>query len=261
MSAMTIAHATALQPEDDAVFQHALALACAAGARLFSVNAHDGSDDGKTTPDAARVLSGWGCAADQVQHEAMIHTCCEDPVDTLLDALRRVAPDLIVAGTHQRGTAERVFAGSQCEALLRNVTQPTLVFPIGASSLVTSSGRLHLTRMVIPIGDEVTARAAVARAVWLAEVTQTELLDIHLIFVGDEADAPDVAIPVHAGWSVHRTTSESGAIVDAVLAAAWEQSVVVMATRGTDSLRDTLFGTNTEQVLRRVRGPVFITPV
>ena len=109
---MTIAHATALTAEDRPVFEHALALARAANGRLFSVNARTGSDENRTIPDAARLLADWGCTADHVPHEAMIHTCCDDPIDTLLDALRRVAPDLIVAGTHQRSTASRMIFGS-----------------------------------------------------------------------------------------------------------------------------------------------------
>jgi nucleotide-binding universal stress UspA family protein len=255
---MTIAHATALSPEDQPVFEHALALACAADARLLSVNAQDGPQG--ELPDAAGVLTHWGRPVDCVEHESMLHQCCDDPVDTLLDALRRVAPDLIVAGTHQRAGASRLLSGSQCEALLRNVTQPTLVFPLDARPFVTERGVIDLRRIVIPIGDEASARAAIERASWLAEVSKAGELTIELVFVGNDADAPQLQLPRRPGWTVHMNTAK-GSIEDAILAASSDSCVIVMATRGPDSLKDSLFGTNTEHVLRHAKCPVLVTRI
>jgi nucleotide-binding universal stress UspA family protein len=260
MTSMTIAHATGLTPEEQPVFEHALAIACAAHAKLFSVNAVDAAGAHTAPPDAAKILAGWGRAGDCVDHEAMIHSCCEDPIDTLLDALGRVAPDLIVAGTHQRSTASRLLSGSQCEALLRNVTRPTLVFPLGAKTFVSEDGRFELTRMLIPVGDADAARAALERAAWLAEITNTEQLTIELLFVGDDDEAPPVEMPRRPGWTVQMTTAH-GRVADSVVDAARDSCVIVMATRGPDSLKDTLLGTNTEQVLRHAKCPVLITPV
>lgn len=259
MSALTIAHATEFLPEEQPVFEHALALACAARARLVSVNAHDGSTSAADAPDAAPLLTSWGQSPGCVDHRALVHSCCEDPIDTLLDALKRVAPDLVVAGTHQRSGAARLFSGSQCEALLRNVRQPTLVFPFGARPFVKPDGSFDLRRIVIPIGDAEAARAALERATWLTDVTGTREVELVLVFVGEQDDAPPVILPRRAGWTV-RMLHPTGALPDAI-AEAGEPCLIVMATRGPDSLGDSLLGTNTEHVLRRARCPVLVTPI
>jgi nucleotide-binding universal stress UspA family protein len=259
MSPLTFAHATALNAEEQHIFEHALALAAAADARLVSVHARDVGDEDMTAPDAGRVLEGWGSDR-QVTHETMFHSCCDDPIDTLLDALRRVAPDLIIAGTHQRSGAARLLAGSQCEAILRNVTQPTLVFPYGARPLVGDDGRLSLRKIVIPIGDEASAKTALTRAVWIADLVGTKELELELLHVGDAADIPEVTPPEHAGWTA-RVHNVQGDVVEAVAAAASDACLLVMATRGPDSLKDSLFGTHTERVLRNTHCPVLITPI
>ena len=259
MSFLTFAHATALSGEEQRIFEHALALAAAADARLVSVHARDGGAE-KPPLDAASVLAGWGQSDKQIAHETLQHTCCEDPIDTLLDALRQVAPDLIIAGTHQKSGAARLLAGSQCEALLRNVTEPTLVFPMNARSFLDERGQPELRKMVIPIGDEASAEAGLFRAQWLADMLGISELDVELIYVGDAADAPNVTHPNRPGWNVTVTTSK-GNVVDAVAAAASDACLLVMATRGADSLKDSLLGTNTERVLRTGTCPVMITPM
>ncbi len=259
MSTVTIAHATQFTPEEQPVFEHALALACATGGRLFSVNAHDGSHTMADAPDPQPLLDAWGHSSADIDHRAMIHSCCDDPVDTLLDALRRVAPDLVVAGTHQRTGASRLFAGSQCEAILRNVDRPTLVFPFGARPFVKPDGTFDLRRVVIPIGDADAARAALEKATWLADITDTKALELVLVFVGEHEQAPPVILPRRDGWTV-RMLHPKGTVADAVLEAG-EPCLIVMATRGPDSLKDSLLGTNTEQVLRRAHCPVLVTPI
>lgn len=259
MSPLTFAHATALHPEERHIFEHALALAAAADARLVSVHAREGTDGDERAPDANRVLDGWGSDR-TVTHEALFHTCCEDPVDTLLDALRRVAPDLIIAGTHQRSGAARLVTGSQCEAILRNVTQPTLVFPFGARPFISDQGRLSLRKIVVPIGDEASAKAALERAAWMADLSEVDALDVELVYVGNATDMPPVTPPARPSWNVHTRTA-SGDIVRAVGAAAADACLLVMATRGADSLTDSLFGTHTERVLRSTKCPVLITPI
>lgn len=259
MTALTIAHATEFSPEEQPVFEHALALACASRGRLFSVNAHDGSTSAADAPDAAALLERWGQSPAAVDHRALVHSCCDDPIDTLLDALGRVAPDLVVAGTHQRTGAARLFSGSRCEALLRNVRQPTLVFPFGARPFVKAGGGFDLRRIVIPIGDAEAARAALDRAVWLTDVTDTKEVELVLVFAGEHEDAPPVILPRRAGFTV-RMLHPTGSLADAI-AEAGEPCLIVMATRGPDSLGDSLLGTNTEQVLRRAHCPVLVTPI
>ena len=236
MNALTIAHATALSAEDEPIFEHALALACASGARLYSVNAHDGLNGHEHMPYAASVLERWGRDPASVHHDTLFLRGCDDPVDSVLDGLRRVTPNLVVLGTHQRHGLAHLVEGSHSEAILRNIREPTLVFPVGVRGFVSERGDIELRRIVIPAGDDACVAAARARATWFAELAGL-----------DDVDIVSVVAQFPAG------------IANAVVGAAGD--LIVMATRGADSLSDILFGTNTEHVLRTTRCPLLVVPV
>jgi nucleotide-binding universal stress UspA family protein len=259
MTGMTIAHATALSTEDEPIFEQAVALACAMNARLLSVNAHQSVQTAAPTPSAETVLANWGRAADSVEHELMIHSCCDDHVDTLLDALSRVKPDLIVTGTHQRKGMARLFEGSRAEAIVCNANAPILVFPIGARSLLDGLGRFDLRRIVIPVGDAASAKAALAQVAWLADAAASATLEL-VIVVAEDAKVPTIDLPLRDGLQA-RVVSSDGPLTDVVTKHAHEACIIVMATRGANSLADALLGTNTEHVLRDTRCPILVVPM
>jgi nucleotide-binding universal stress UspA family protein len=53
----------------------------------------------------------------------------------------------------------------------------------------------------------------------------------------------------------------TASVTDAVVEAADGACLIVMATRGSNSLSDALFGTNTEHVLRTTRCPILVVPM
>lgn len=236
MNTLTIAHATALSAEEEPIFEHALALACASYARLYSVNAHDGLIGHAHVPDAPSVLERWGRNPASVDHYTLFLSGCDDPIDGVLEGLRRITPDLVVVGTHQRRGLAHLVEGSHAEAMLRNIHEPTLVFPVGVRSFVNERGGIELRRIVIPAGDDACIAAARARAAWFADLAG--LRDVEIVLVA--ADSP-------AGIA--------NAIVEA------DGDLIVMATHGADSLSDILFGTNTEHVLRTTRLPLLVVPL
>jgi nucleotide-binding universal stress UspA family protein len=259
-SHLTIAHATEMGPDDAVAFEHGVALARATGGRLYSVNASGASAEGPSLPDAAEVLARWGDDQASIDHEAVVHGCCDDVVDTLLDALRRIGPDLVIAGTHQRSGFDRMLGGSAAEALAGNSPRPTLIFPQGTAGFVAGNGAISLRRIVVPAGDGEAANRGLERALWLGQMVGAEQLEIVLLHVGDASDPLPLPMIERDGWSVTRRDA-SGSVEDAIIGAAEQACVVVMATRGHDSAGDALFGSHTDKVLRRVSCPMLVVRV
>ncbi len=257
---LTIALASAASADDLGPLEHGVALAARSGAKLLSIHANDGPESVGRMLDPAAVLRAWGLDPGSVPHEAVVHNCCDDPVDTLLDALRRRRPDLVIAATHQRSGLSQVFRESRAEAIVDNVQVPTLLVPVGGAPLVGERGALTLRRMLVPTGDRIAAQAAVDRAVWFADLAGATNVEVELLHVGPPQDEPTVSIAPHPSirWTKRNVT---GSLEDAIARAAEGASLVVMATRGHDSLIDALLGSHTERVLRRVHCPVLAVPI
>lgn len=257
-----IAHAAALTDEDRVPFEHGVALARACGAELVSVHANGAGDAEERMLDAATILVHWGNDAARVSFEKMVHQCCDDPVDTVLDALRKQKADLVVAGTHQRQGIMRALLGSKAEAIAHNVEIPTLLVPVGIDGFVSrDSGTIDLRRVLIPIGDPEAAQAAVDAAATLSRMADAKAVEVVLLHVGDPADTPKMNLPEVAGWTVRSINVTGMKLEEAVISRAADSCLVVMATRGHDSVGDVLLGSHTDRVLHGVTCPVLSVPV
>jgi nucleotide-binding universal stress UspA family protein len=257
-----IAHAAALTDEDVVPFEHGVALARASGGKLFSIHAKQGDEGAAKLLDATAVLEGWGDSATTIDSEGVTHDCCDDPVDTLLDALSKLQPDLVIAATHQREGIARALVGSRAEAIAHNVSVPTLLLPVGAKGFVSrDDGAIDLRRILVPLGDDAEAKAAVEAAVAIGRMADAKEVELVLLHVGGEADTPDVTLPDIAGWKVSRVDVSRRNLEDAILEQAEDACLVVMATRGHDSLGDVIRGSHTDRVLHRAHCPVLSVPV
>jgi nucleotide-binding universal stress UspA family protein len=212
--------------------------------------------------DAASVLTRWGVSGESIAFDAIVHDCCDDPIDTLLDALEALRPDLVVAGTHQREGIARALFGSRAEAIAHNVSVPTLLLPVGRDGFVSRDrGVIDLGRVLVPIGDPEAGAAAIASAVALAQMAGARAVELVLLHVGESDQIPAVDVPRRAGWTVRMETVEDKSLEDAILSRAANMSLVVMATRGHDSVLDVLRGSHTDRVLHRAHCPVLSVPV
>lgn len=245
---VTIAHATALTDEDMLPFRHGLALAAAGSGRLVSVHAGQSDEALAKMPDAASLLERWGVNA---THEPLIHECCDDPVDTLLDGLKGLAPDLVVAATHQREGVVRLLIDSRAEAIAENIDAPTLLLPIGTRGFVDALGVIDLQRILVPISDAKAGQTAIAEAMAFAKLAGVTDVECELLFVGNREQRPKLELPeLPNGWRFIETTAH-GSIEDAIVDAATNACIIVMATRGHDSVKDVILGSHTERVLHR----------
>jgi nucleotide-binding universal stress UspA family protein len=190
MSKLLIAHTTDLSGEDELAFVHAVALARACGARLASVHASVGPTQQQELPRAAALLARWGCDPTLLEHQRIVHECCDDAGDTLLDAFRRLRPDLVIAATHARLGLERLFAGSVAGAVAKNLSCPVLLLPLGPPGFVDpASGRIRLRRVFVCPGGQQAWRL-------FAEMTGTEA---ELVAAEPEADLVVMSAPHEEG--------------------------------------------------------------
>ncbi|MBX3248361.1 MAG: universal stress protein [Myxococcales bacterium] len=253
----TIAHAAAARRDEDRIpFEHALALATTSGARVVSVHAGTEPDAAERILGADEVLRAWGVSR-PVQHEKLVHECCDDPVDTTLDALRRLGPDLVVVGTHARHGIARWMMASRAEAIAENLPMPTLVIPTGARSFVRE-GMPRIERVVVPAGDARSAKAACEALSRLLISATAPTGEVVLVQVGEVP--PVEGLPLPPGWTC-RTEHSSGSVPDAIAEAAESADLIVMATHGQDSLLDALVGTRTERVFHAAPCPVLAVPL
>ncbi|HET6518650.1 MAG TPA: universal stress protein [Geminicoccaceae bacterium] len=274
-----VLHPTDFSAASDLAFAHALRIALAARAQfdILHVEPADPRDvDWTGFPGVRATLAEWGLLAADSPPEAVaerlgvrirkVDLVDRDPVRGIVRFAEEHPVDLIVLATHGREGLPRWLHGSVAEPVVRRTHAPTLLLPHGARGFVEpETGRVRLSRMLVPIDHEPRPGRAVERAWRLARTlgAAAEGLRLTLLHVGDAAAAPRVHPPAEATGHVETLARHGddvvGAIVDA--AAELDADLVVMATRGHRGLLDTLRGSTTEQVLRRVSRPVLAVPV
>lgn len=111
-------------------------------------------------------------------------------------------------------------------------------------------------------GDASVAQIGALRALWLVDLLGASDVDVHVLHVGDGAPAPLPRVPEREGVRLHAETAR-GPIEAGLLewAKGAHADLIVMATRGHDSLRDVLLGSHSERVLRRASCPVLLVPI
>lgn len=244
----SIVFTTDLSGDDRAAFVHACALAAASGARLVTIHANAPAHIANQLPDATVLAERWGRS---IEHRRVCHECCDDVTDTLLDAIRGIAPQLVICGTHARRGFAAIVRESIATSLARNIEVPALIIPNDAAGFVDEeTGRIVLRELIVPAGSRGEAIRGVAAARALASLAGEATLPIEILHAGDD-DLPlaDLGLPV---------LRADGPIEAAILATARTRPgcAIVMVTHGHDSVQDVLAGSHTERVIRDAHLPV-----
>jgi nucleotide-binding universal stress UspA family protein len=251
-----IVHATDLVSDDNGAFVHAVALARGAGSELVSLHANDSPDSMDRMPQPDGLLTQWGDEPGSVPFRRTVHNCCEDPVDTILDGISKLAPDLIVAASHHRSALSRFFASNSADAIAHNAKMPVLLMPEGAKSFVKTDGGLDLRKILVPIGDPEEAQVAMATAAWMAKLAGVDEVEFTLLHIGEHVEVDASVLSERPGWSVQRVEIPGRGVDKAILDKALDSSLVVMATRGHDSVGNVLAGSHTDHVAHESKCPV-----
>jgi nucleotide-binding universal stress UspA family protein len=243
---MLIAHATDLTGDDEPALVHAAALAAAAGARLVSLHAGPSG----AAPDVATLQTRWGRPID---HEFRRVACWDEVVEPLLEAIASLAPSLVVLGTHARHGVAALVRGSVGEAIARNLRVPALIVPDrGIGFVDAASGHLRVRRILVPVEKAAIVAPGVETARWFAGLVRSESPRLDLVHAG----------PLDARLEELGVIRIAGELEEAIVRAAdrLESSLIVMPTRGHDSVGDVVGGSHTEHVIRKAGRPVLVVP-
>lgn len=185
-----------------------------------------------------------------------------DAVDGCLAHLIRHPAQWLVLSTGQRRGAARWLNGSVAEALVRRSRINALVLPLGVPGFVLpDDGRVVLKRVLLPVGPPQLARMASMGLAQLLERYSSTRVEVVFLSIGDGVMPADLRDRLPAGAQVLERREE-GELVPSILGTCDQVAadLVVMSTEGHDSWSDTLWGSHTEQVLRRARVPVLVVP-
>jgi CPA2 family monovalent cation:H+ antiporter-2 len=185
--------------------------------------------------------------------------------------------DVIVIGTHGIGGFEHLLLGSVTEKVLRKTACPVLTVPPRARM----TSRLPFKRVLCPVDFSDSSLAALELALSLAQEGDAELTILHVFeHSADEeplANRPIVApeypreveaeftarlqalVPQNAGDSCRpRARTGHGKPYREILGIATEDraDLIVMGVHGRNALDLMLFGSTTNQVVRRATCPV-----
>jgi nucleotide-binding universal stress UspA family protein len=257
---MLIAHAAQHADPDDPGFVHAVALAAHGRARLTSVHVHEPGTRPIDLPDSRALLERWGMAQALLAHERVQQPCAESVDESLLDALARLSPDLVVLSTHARTGLSRLLFGSVAEGVARNLRVPLLLLPLGGEPFVDPlTGAVRLSRILVPAGTSGEEERAVEAAVTLARLSGSTGSELVLLHVEDGHPAPDLSVP--SGFRSRR--EQARGVLDRAItetAAALVPDLIVMVTSGHDGAADVLRASHTERVLHSCKRPMLWVP-
>ena len=202
------------------------------------------------------------------------------PVRHILERAAALPADLIVMGTHGRSGFERLLLGSVTEKVLRKAPCPVMAVPPPAMS----AGTLPYTRLLCPVDFSDSSEAALQFACSFAEEADARLTIVHVFdwqpdddlltarfdtaeyFEVLERQARErldrLVTDETRVWCRPETVTAHGKPYREILALADAHDVdlIVLGVRGRNPIDLTVFGSTTNQVVRRARCPVLTVP-
>lgn len=266
-------HPTDFSEGSAVAFHHALRIASMEKGRLTVLHTHEDRESRHWNefPRVRPLLENWGLippgtsretVAESVLDVRKISSTGDDPVHASIEYLERHPHDLIVLATHQYSGLERLRHKSIAESVAREAGEFVLFIPQGSTGFIDGlSGIINLRSVLIPVDVKPDPQAAVEAAAAMASVLKAANVDFTVLYVGGEADAPDVRIFAREGWN-WKLICSTGAVTDVILEVAdsLEANVIVMATEGHNGILDAFRGSTTERIVRQASCPVLAVP-
>jgi nucleotide-binding universal stress UspA family protein len=270
-----VLYPTDLAPESERAFEHARFLAEGFQARLTLYHAVEFPDPVYVHWGFNRSHAIWleieksaerqlQAKADtlQVSHAVEVERTASAQ-RSLLTLIRKQQPDLVVMATHGRGGLSHMLMGSVTEYVFQHAFRPVLCV-----REPEHGGALPYKRILVPTDLSLGSRMVFPIAARFARQFGSEILALHV--TGSGAAGPPREVPSEAWlWSFFERDFP-GTPVTAQLqhGAVWQRIVetarlekadlIVMSTRGHDSLSDRVMGSNTERVVRHAPCPVLV---
>lgn len=268
-----IFHPTDFSAAESSAFAHALKLTCLVQGELtmMHVDPTVGRQDFEDFPRIRPLLARWGVLPEGSSKDDVVQlgiqikrvrAVADHATNPILEKLVTHPTDLLVLSTHQREGLARLTRQAVAEPLSRRTHAKTLFVPAGVEGFVsTETGRINLTRVLIPIAHTPHPQPAIDLAAELASALGSETVLFELVHLGKETDLPKFTKPERPGWSWETLTAK-GDPVEWILAAGadFDVDLIVMMTEGHNSLFDLLRGSTTERVVRGARCPLLAIP-
>lgn len=267
ISLKQIFHPTDLAKMSDVAFAHALKLCVLNQGELDILHVGENVDV-NNFPRVLSLLERWkylphnsskadilkklGCFVRKIAAPST------DPFSWIMDYLKTHHPDLIVLITHQKKGAIRWIKKSISEPIARKSKAMTLFIPDRTSGFISlDNGESQLKHILIPITKDPNPKIAMNIATQFARKV-SESVRYTLLFVGDIDDKPHVGLP-DKNWEI---IVRGGNVVEQILKVATfkQTDLIVMTTKGHNSLLDALRGSTTEQVIRQTKTSVLSIP-
>jgi nucleotide-binding universal stress UspA family protein len=199
-----------------------------------------------------------------------------NPAAPILACATSLPADLIVLGTHGLGGFERFMLGSVTEKVLRKANCPVLTVP----PPVVKATKPPFKRLLCPVDFSPSSLAALQFAFSIAKESDAHLTIMHALdWPADDDPAlelsasPDVRVQVEQvvkqrlealigddarTWCDPTTIVSHGKPYREILQVAAQQAsdLIVIGVRGRGALDQWLFGSTTNQVVRRASCPV-----
>lgn len=252
-----IAHATDLSAEGGIAFRHSVALALQKQAPLVTLHVNPASGE-RPMPEPSDL--GWDIGG--LSHHKVTHECCDDPVETLLDALHKIEPNLLIVGAHKKTTFERLTRGSTSEAIATNQVCPTLFLPIGEQGLIDDDGQMTFSCVMVAVGDKESGTKAFDALKQLVPAERE--INVVLFHSGERGFIEDFANQLEApeAWQIRTETRDGDFEAELENACSdLDVDLIVMATRRTDGIMDLFRGTHTQRILREHFCPMLATHI
>jgi len=221
-------------------------------------------------------LDNWLAAATAARVESEGRICEGRPAESVLAFARSLPADLIVIGTHGRSGFERLLLGSVTEKVLRNAPCPVLTAPPRA----VTKAQLPFRQILCPVDFSEPSLIALRTAFSMAEEADARLIVLNVVdwpggdsvlvtasgdrevlgqverqaaqrlesFITDESKVwsrPEVKVAIGKPYRQILATAENMAA-----------DLIVIGVHGRNALGLALFGSTTNQVVRRASCPV-----
>ena len=264
---------TGLSPEGAVAEAHAGLLAQASGARLTLFHASDVRDlefahhgraevdDMRTAAErlARATLEGEAQTTGVVRARRQVVVERRSPTATTMAAtVRRLGADVVVMAPHDRGILSRALGFSLTEATVDRLE--------GAVPVLCARGEARPYRRILVATDfSAGSRRSFRLAARLAELFGAAVTVLHAVADPDHADGALASlrrfVPRELARRAPRLMVEAGEPCAVILsmAKAIDADLVILSTRGRDSLRDAVLGTHAQRVIRHSACAVLVS--
>ncbi len=272
----SILHLTDFSDASEKAFAHALAIALFRQTEftILNVGSHRSVESRwQQFPAVRKTLERWSVLDKDSPRSAVfeelgvsVKKAAPSAVGTtsaILDYVSNNPVDLVVVATEGREGLPRWLKYSKAEAVSRASKALTLFVPNQGKGFVeVENGDLSLKRILIPTDSQPSPTAPIVFATRAAQLLGVDQpFEIILLHIGSDDAVLDMNLPENPAWHFRKALRQ-GDTVQEIIAAAdqFSADAIFMATAGREGILDVLYGSTTEQIVRKAPCPLLAVP-